>query len=255
MTSGNLPEQSRGRPATRREAGGVERSSGTPQRPGAHEATNLNFIPGPDRYHFWEELHDDVKAYVERKVGPRIAWWADTHQRERDRPYAVVLGPNGLAVTTPRVNQQGQRTQSVRLDPFVPGSLKHAVVQQQPIKPRGALRSLVSGRAGAPETATPPQLNLSQDMRGFLGNLPVEAQHRLQNPFLGSQTVKHYLSYAYGNDEEYDAWCYLAGDRTVTFAFGHCTRPNGAGPSQATWHLTCYQAEIAHSRVGLGDTP
>ncbi|TDW66297.1 hypothetical protein [Kribbella pratensis] len=247
MTGGNLPEQSRGRPATRREAGGLERSTATPQLPGAHEAADMNFVPSPDRFHFWDELHDDVKAYVERKVGPRIDWWADRHKRERDRPYAVVLGPNGLAVTTPRVNAQGQRTQSVRLDPFVPSSLKHAVVQQQPTKPRGALRNLVPGRAGTTPgpSAPPPQLNLTQDMRGFLGNLPLEAQHRLQTPFLGSQPVKHYLSYAYGTDEDYDAWCYLAGTHTVTFASGHCTRPPGTPPTQATWHLTCYQADIA----------
>jgi hypothetical protein len=246
MTGGNLPEQSRGRPATRRETGGVVRSTATPQMPGAHEATNLNFVPGPDRFHYWSEISDDVKAYLERKVGPKIDWWADRHKRERDRPYAVVLGPNGLAVTTPRVNQQGQRTQSVRLDPFVPSSLKHAVVRQQPTKPRGALRSLVSGRAGTPEpTAPPPELDLTQDMRGFLGNLPLEAQHRLQTPFLGAQPVKHYLSYAYGNDEDFDAWCYLAGTHTVTFASGHCTRPNGADPTQATWNLTCYQADVA----------
>ncbi|MER7247878.1 hypothetical protein [Kribbella sp. NPDC000426] len=246
MTSGNPPEQSRGRPATRREAGGVERSTATPKLPGAHEATDLNFIPGPDRFHYWSEISDDVKAYLERKVGPKIDWWADQHKRERDRPYAVVLGPNGLAITTPRVNAQGQRTQSIRLDLFAPSSLKHAVVQQQLIKPRGALRSLVTGRAGAPQPAAPPHLNLSQEMRGFLGNLPLEAQQRLQTPFLGTQPVTHYLSYAYGNDKDYDAWCYLAGPQTLTFASGHCTRRPGTPARQATWHLTCYQADIAH---------
>jgi hypothetical protein len=245
MTRDNLPEHSRGRPAEQRPAGGgVERAPAAPRMPAAHEAGPLGFVPSPDRFHWWAEIHDDVKAYLERKVGPAIEWWADLHERERDRPYAVVLGPNGLAVTTPRVNSQGQRTQSVRIDPFVPSSIKHAVVQQQPTRPRGGLRSLAS--RGRDEPAAPaPQLELTQDMRGTLGNLPLEAQQRLQTPFLGSQAVQHYRYYYYGNDEDLDLWMYLAGERTVTFASGHRTLPSGAEPHQASWRLTCYQADVA----------
>ncbi|NIK56981.1 hypothetical protein [Kribbella shirazensis] len=246
MTRDNLPEQSRGRPAAQRPAGGgVERAPAAPNLPGAHQASALGFVPSPDRFHWWAELHDDVKAYLERKVGPAIEWWADLHERERDRPYAVVLGPNGLAVTTPRVNSQGQRTQSVRIDPFVPSSIRHAVVQQQPTRPRGGLRSLVSRDRGERPATTAPQLELTQEMRGILGNLPLEAQQRLQTPFLGAQAVTHYRSYYYGNDEDLDMWCYLAGEKTVTFATGHRTLPSGADPQQASWRLVCYQADVA----------
>jgi hypothetical protein len=247
MARDNLPEQSRGRPAAQRPAsGGVERAPAAPSMPGAHEAAPLGFVSSPDRFHWWGELHDDVKAYVERKVGPAIEWWADLHERERDRPYAVVLGPNGLAVTTPRVNNQGQRTQTVRIDPFVPSSIKHAVVLQQATKPRGGLRSLVSrGKDEQSQQSVPPQLNLTQEMRGVLGNLPLEAQQRLQTPFLGAQAITHYRFYYYGNDEELDLWCYLAGDKTVTFATGHRTLPNGVDPQHASWRLTCYQADVA----------
>lgn len=246
MNRDNLPEQSRGFPAAQRPAGGgVERSQGGgPTLPASHQAAPLGFVPSPDRFHWWAELSSDVKAYVERKVGPAVEWWADLHERERDRPYAVVLGPNGLAVTTPKVNQHGQRTQTVHVDAFVPSSLKHAVVQQQPTRPRSGLRTLMSPRAGEQPPA-PPQLALTAHMRGVLGNLPLEAQQRLQTPFLGSQPIKHYKSYYYGNDEDLDMWLFLAGDRTVTFATGHRTLPAGTDPQQASWRLVCYQADIA----------
>ncbi|GAA1130026.1 hypothetical protein GCM10009630_29940 [Kribbella jejuensis] len=240
MSRENLPEQSRGFPAARRPAGGVERSQGAAV-PAAHEAGSLGFIEGPDRFHWWAELSNDVKAYIERKVGPAVEWWADWHERERDRPYAVVLGTNGLAVTTPKVNQQGQRTQTVHVDAFVPSSLKHAVVQQLPTRPR--TRLLSRGKGEQPPAA--PQLELTSYMRGVLGNLPLEAQQRLQTPFLGSQPIKHYRSYYYGNEEDLNLWLYLAGDRTVTFASGHRTLPAGADPKHAAWHLVCYQADIA----------
>lgn len=206
----------------------------------------MGWVASPDRFHWWSEIHDDVKAYLERKVGRPIEWWADLHERERDRPYAVVLGPNGLAVTTPRVNTQGQRTQSVRIDPFVPSSLEQTVVQQKPTRPRGGLRSLASrGRDLRSEPPLALQLELTEYMRGILGNLPLEAQQRLQTPFLGAQAIKHYQSYYYGSDEKLDLWCYLAGDQTVTFAAGHRTLPRGADPQQATWRLTLYQADVA----------
>src|SRR2546423_14009418 len=96
MSRENLPEQSRGFPAAQRPAGGgVARSQG-PTVPAGHEAGPLGFIEGPDRFHWWAELSNDVKAYVQRKVGPAVEWWADWHERERDRPDAVGLGPDGL---------------------------------------------------------------------------------------------------------------------------------------------------------------
>ncbi|HET6740993.1 MAG TPA: hypothetical protein VFH76_18745 [Kribbella sp.] len=246
MSRDNLPEQSRGRPAAQRPSGGgVERAQPTQAMPAAHQAGALGFVPSPDRFHWWAELSGDVKTYVEGKVGPAVEWWADLHERERDRPYAVVLGPNGLAVTTPKVNQRGQRTQSVRLDKFVPSSLKHAVVQQQATRPRSGLRSLMGRGRDEQQPTAAPQLELSEYMRGVLGNLPLEAQQRLQTPFLGSQAVQHYRSYYYGNDEDLDMWLYLAGERTVTFASGHRSLPAGADPQQASWRLVCYQADVA----------
>ncbi|MFD7155734.1 hypothetical protein ACFV9C_14095 [Kribbella sp. NPDC059898] len=246
MSRDNLPEQSRGFPAAQRPAGGgVERSTGGPAAAGAHEAKQLGWKVRPDRFHYWAELSNSVKAHVERQVGPAVEWWADWDDRDRDRPYAVVLGPKGLAVTTPKVNQHGQRTQSVHIDAFVPSSLKHAVVQQHATPPRSGLRSLMS--RGGPQLPPPaaPQLALTEKMRGVLGNLPLEAQQRLQTPFLGSQEIKHYKMYYFGGDEDLDLWMYLAGDWTVTFVSGHRTLPAGADPQQAAWRLVCYQADVA----------
>lgn len=246
MSRDNLPEQSRGFPAAQRPAGGgVERSPGGPAMAGANQAAPLGWKTRPDRFHYWAELSNTVKAHLERAVGPAVEWWADWDERDRDRPYAVVLGPKGLAVTTPRVNPHGQRTQSVHVDAFVPSSLKHAVVQQQPTRPRSGLRSILPGGGAQQQPTAPPQLALTEKMRGVLGNLPLEAQQRLQTPFLGSQEIKHYKMYYFGTDEDLDLWMYLAGERTVTFVAGHRTLPAGADLRQASWRLVCYQADVA----------
>ena len=82
-------------------------------------------------------------------------------------------------------------------------------------------------------------------MRGFLGNLPVEAQARVQAPFVSDDVVQDSDHYYFGTDEELDVWCYFAGSRTVTFVSGHRVAPAGAPPHAVSWQLVCRQAEVA----------
>jgi hypothetical protein len=222
---------------------GVERRAGRLPVPGraqgvaapVHDATALGFADLPGRDHWWGLLGEGVRDRMAARVGPIVEWWAYSHRTERARPYAVVFGERGLAVSTPTVNDRGGPAQLLTVVPFVPGSLRHAVVVQRPTRSP-------SGR-GTPEEAG-EELPLSTHLRGFLGNLPVEAQSRLQWPFVNGDLFDRGDYYYHGDEDELDVWCYLAGHRWVTFVSGHGTGLSGPA-HRASWRLICRQAEVA----------
>jgi hypothetical protein len=211
-----------------------------PMAPPVHDPRTLGFAAGRGRHGWWDLIDEAVKRRIEEKVGPRIEWWAHSHATERERPYAVVLGPDGLAVTTPTMNNAGFRSQLLRVRHFAPGSMCYAIVQQEPSG--GSDSRNQSGRAVKASSDT--RLPLSKYMSGFLGNLPVEAQARLQGPFLGNDSMQDSDYYYCGSAEELDIWCYLAGKHTVTFASGHRVARADAPPRDATWHLICRMATV-----------
>jgi hypothetical protein len=197
-------------------------------------------VDRPGRDYWWQQLGPKVRDRMVARVGPIADWWAYCHT-DGQRPYAVVFGERGLAVCTPTVNDRGGSAQRLTVVPFVPSSLRHSVVT----KPAGPLRS---GRPALPSDATPGpdtgHVLVSARMRGFLGNLPAEAQSRLQWPFVNGDVVVRGDYHYCGNSEELDVWCYLAGRRWVTFLSGHGTglsRP----PHGASWRLICRRAEVA----------
>ena len=222
----------------------VRRGPQVPARqaaPPVHEARKLEFDTGPDRDYWWGLISEAVRQRIEQKVGKRVEWWAWRHPTEKERPYAVVFGPRGLAVTTPTMNNAGRPAHLVKVRPFDPTSMSYGLVHQDPSGRSGPVRH--GHRA---ETANAdPQLLLTQDMRGFLGNLPVDAQVGLQEPFLNGDLVQDSDYYYYGSDERLNVWCYLAGTRTVTFASGLRVSPAGAPTQAATWDLTCRKATVA----------
>ncbi|MER6917140.1 hypothetical protein ABT354_36330 [Streptomyces sp. NPDC000594] len=206
-----------------------------------HGAGQLGFVQRPGRDHWWEELSPKVRDRMVSRVGPVVEWWAYCHHTDERRPYAVVFGERGLAECTPTVNDRGGPAQLITVVPFVPSSLRHAVVIQ---------------RAGPPPSGGPPlpgvdtaerptgEVPLTERMRGFIGNLPPEAQSRLQWPFANGDTpVRSDLHYSGGADE-LDIWCYLAGRRWVTFVSGHGSGLSGPA-HRASWRLVCRQAEVA----------
>ncbi|MFV2103552.1 hypothetical protein [Micromonospora sp. LOL_024] len=175
------------------------------------------------------------------RVGPVVEWWADCDHTDVQRPYAVVLGVRGLAVARPTVNDRGGPAQLVTVVPFVPSSLRHAVVVQKPTR-------LVAGRpeltAGHPAPSAVGEVLLPRRMRDLLGNLPAEAQARLQWPFVNGDVLDGSDRYYCGGSHELDVWAYLAGRRWVTFVSGHGV--GLAGPAhRASWRLICRQAEVA----------
>jgi hypothetical protein len=207
--------------------------------PPVHDARKLDFVEGPGRDYWWDLITEAVRRRIMEKVGEPIEWWAHHHPTEKERPYAVVFGPRGLAVTKPTMNNAGRPAHQVNVRPFDPQSVCFAIVGQQPSTGASA-GSVPLGTAASPG----PRLPLSADMRGFLGNLPAEAQARLQAPFLDGDQVQDSDHYYYGSEEQVTVWCYLAGARTVTFAKGERVAPAGAPPQAATWDLICRMATV-----------
>lgn len=208
--------------------------------PPVYAARKLDFTDGPDRDYWWNLLGGVVRRRIEHKVGQPIEWWAWRHATEKDRPYAVVFGPKGLAVTTPTMNNVGRPAHLIKVWPFDPASVRYAIVQQQPFG--GSASGQDGHRAEAPDSGS--RLPLTEGMRGFLGHLPVEAQARLQAPFLSDDQVQASDYHYYGTDERLNMWCYLAGARSVTFASGLRVAPADAPPQAATWDVICRMATV-----------
>ena len=149
-----------------------------------YDPRKLTFGTAGGRDHWWNELSSKVRDRIEAVAGPRIEWWAFQHASERDRAYAVVLGPFALVVTKPERSNTGSPTQKLYPYRFVPGTLKHATVIQRP-EPTSVGGG--RGRTDRGLTVATRGLPITHDMGGFLGNLPAEAQERLQGPFLGDK--------------------------------------------------------------------
>ncbi|MFF5303646.1 hypothetical protein ACFY5F_30250 [Streptomyces sp. NPDC013161] len=206
-----------------------------------HDAATLGFVDRPGREFWWRRLSEAVRDRMVTRVGPIVEWWAYCHPTDIERPYAVVFGERGLAVATPTVNDRGGPAQLLTVVPFVPSSLRHAVVVRKPRRPRSGRPALSAGDA---PRGLEEELPLPARLRGFLGNLPVEAQSRLQWPFVNGDVFDRGDCFYSGNDDELDVWCYLAGRRWVTFVSGHGSGLSGPA-HRASWRLVCRQAEVA----------
>lgn len=250
----HLPQPYEDDPSARRELRGsaqpqVPRDPGVPSVPSSasrlgpptHAARKLEFADLPGREYWWDLLGEAVQRRITQKVGTHVEWWAYCHDFEKQRPYAVVFGVNGLAVTTPTTNNAGRPAQLLRVRRFDPASVRYAVVVQQP---SGGPGGSGDGASGGSVLDPGHRLPLTEDMRGFLGNLPAEVQARLQAPFLGDDPVQDSGYYYTGFDERLNVWCYLAGARTVTFASGLRVAPAGAPPRAASWEVICRMATV-----------
>jgi hypothetical protein len=232
-----LPEPLHGPPLVQR-GGTVPARRADGQAP-IHAARTLEFTDNPGREHWWAALGPAVHRRIAEKVGSTIEWWAYCDPVQATRPYAVVFGTDGLGVTTPLVNDAGRPAHRINVRRFTSGSVRHAMVNQRPTnRPPSAGPPAPTGAAAA--------LGLGDELCGFLGNLPAEAQARMQSPFLaGDQVEDSNYFYTRTTDRRLDVWCYLAGRRIVTFVSGHRDAPEGAAPHAASWQLICRMAEVA----------
>lgn len=195
----------------------------------SHAAAGFEFATGQGREHWWALLSEPVKQRLLEFVGTVVEWWAYTGAD--GRPYAVVFGERGLTVSAPATNESGGPSQQLSIWTFVPSSVRHVAIAPDPGSDGGSRRT----------AAAPLQDALTARMRGFLGNLPIDAQQRLQQPFFAGDPVMSSDFFFYGTDAELDTWCYLAGRRTVTFARGHRSVVPDERPA---WQLTCWHASV-----------
>ncbi|MEJ3749413.1 hypothetical protein WEI85_39890 [Actinomycetes bacterium KLBMP 9797] len=230
-----VPQRDTGRLPAPRASGGLP--------PPVHDPGALGLVDLPGRDYWWERIGTPVRDRMVARVGPIVEWWAYCHHTDQRRPYAVVFGERGLAVCTPTVNDRGGPAQLVTVVPFVPASLRHAVVVQKPRRPTRGHPALPGSGADA-EVAARATVDLPARVRGFLGNLPAEAQSRLQWPFANGDPIRDSDYHYSGSSDELDIWCYLAGSRSVTFVSGHGTGLSGPA-HRASWRLICRQAEVA----------
>lgn len=201
--------------------------------PTPHDAAGLEFVAGEDREYWWALFSEPMRQRLTDLTGPVLDWWAYTYSDAGRRPYAVVFGEGGLVVTTPTLNESGGPSHRLDLWTFVPSSVRDVEVTHQ------ARRTAeTTPRRGT--SVAPLQDELNPQMRGFLGNLPIEAQQSLQQPFLTRDSLMSSGFHYYGSDNALEARCYLAGRNSVTFARGRKT----ADLNQVSWQLTCWRANV-----------
>lgn len=201
--------------------------------PTPHDAAGLEFVAGEDRDSWWALFSEQTRQRLTDFAGPVLDWWAYTYSDSGGRPYAVVFGEGGLVVTTPKLNEAGAPSHRLDVWSFIPSSVRDLEVTD-----RAGLTTDDTPRRGT--SGAPLQDELNPQMRGFLGNLPVEAQQRLQQPFLTRDSLMSSGFHYYGSDTVLEARCYLAGRNSVTFARGRKTVDLG----QVTWQLTCWRANV-----------
>ncbi|BCY06330.1 hypothetical protein [Actinoplanes sp. L3-i22] len=196
-----------------------------------HAAGELELTPAMDRDHWWSRITEQTRRRIAAEAGATVRWWATDDYDNPRRPRGTVLGADALVVM-----DGAERLTVYR---YVRRSLTEARVRQRPSK---AAPGDVVANPAAPVDL---DLGLGESIRGFLGNLPAEAQQRMQQPFLDGDRIVHHEYFYYGNEEEMDVWCYLAGTANITFLAGHRKARRGAPPHAVTWDLTCYHAPLA----------
>ncbi|MEV5827742.1 hypothetical protein AB0L25_19440 [Spirillospora sp. NPDC052242] len=226
-----------GTPAARR-GGGLTRHDA----PGVHQPGEMSLDGDGTRAQHWETIGVRTRQRLAELSGTAIDWYANIDGSSGDgRAYAVTFGESGLSIAEPRVNTDHRPVYAISSFQFAPGSLRHVPVDHRP-----------GPRATGPSApgAAPPDLGLTRQARGVLGNLPAQAQDLLQAPFLAGQRVQRSDWYYEGFEHRLDTFVfYLAGAKDVTVATGSMIVPAGHTTATAHWTLTCYRASVAR-RIG-----
>jgi hypothetical protein len=193
----------------------------------------------------WESLGPAVRRRLEELAGPLIEWWATDDDSAGDgRPKATVLGRHGLYVAEPRLNTEHRPVYRITGYEFDQTTLRHVTVDHRP------QAAPYPGSAAGPTSSAGPDLGLSADACGILGNLPPKAQELLQAPFLAGQRVLRCDWHYEGFEHRLTMFMlYLAGARDVTAAGGTRLVPAGHSEATAHWSLSIHRAGVVR-RIG-----
>jgi hypothetical protein len=213
----------------------------TPPVTPVHHGREFEFTDNQGREYWWDQLSLPLRRRMLDRTGEIIEWWAYVYGDLPDRPYAVVLGQRGFAISRPTINRHGGPASQLLVWSLREASHRYARVTG--VSPAAAGGGAAPGPAGA---ARPAAGCLPEHFRGFLGNLPPEAQQRLQQPFVAGDQVRECEYYYSGWPEGLDIWCFLAGSRSVTFASGTGRLVPGR-PRAYTWELRCRRVDVAGS--------
>lgn len=211
--------------------------------PATYQPGELRFVDSPGREYWWERLDPNARRELLARVDVVLEWYAYQHN-DSNHAYAVVLGKRGLGMTRPDRNDRGGFTNRLLI-----WSLRESSHRQTRITGRGGdadtgVDSAGRDRAGPGQaTGAGIELDLSADLREFLGNLPAAAQRELQQPFVAGDRVREYDYFYFGHQERLDIWCCLAGARSVRFVTGTRVRQPGRRREYA-WDLLCRRAEV-----------
>lgn len=208
-----------------------------------HRAERLSFVHTPDRDEAWRLLGTSVRERLHHRAGIVADWWAYTS--DEGRVHAVVLGGRAMVSATPTVNQRGGPAHLVEAVRLRAGSARTVAIVED------TNGSVNSAGASCDVWRGAPSMNasLSAGMRGFLGNLPAQAQRALQEPFLGTDQL--YYGYHYNRtastsgfgEERLQVFAYLYDRAWLTCLSGTGTT-FGDAFDRARWDLVCRRAAV-----------
>ncbi|TDD34755.1 hypothetical protein E1287_15580 [Actinomadura sp. KC06] len=208
-----------------------------------HQAGEMPF-GGKPREECWRAIGPQSRARINELTGDTIEWYAcEDPSSPQGRPYAVVVGDEGLAVAEPRIDTDHRPVYAISAFLFASGTLRHVPIDHRPPPHAGPAGSGIAAPA-------PPDIGLSAEAKGLLGNLPPRAQELLQAPFTAQRRPLRHDWWYHGSEHRLDTFVvFLAGERDVTFATGTKDVPVGHDDASAHWSLTCYQATVER-RIG-----
>ncbi|GAA2590219.1 hypothetical protein SMC26_20250 [Actinomadura fulvescens] len=196
---------------------------------------------GPLRQDHWDTMGPAVRDRLLQRAGNVIEWWANEDDSDPDqRPYAVVFGDRGLYIAEPRLNTEHRPVYALSSYELDPASFRRMTVDHRPPPPHAAGPTAANDASPAG-----PDLGLSANARGVLGNLPPQAQELLQAPFLAGERVLRCDWYYEGHEHHLKMFMlYLAGPQSVTVANGTRIIPAGHTVATAHWNLECRRATV-----------
>jgi hypothetical protein len=196
------------------------------------------------RDHWWKKFDSTAQRKIKEGSGRILDWWATSRDNDPSRPCAYVFGRKGFVTAEQRPAPGGRREHDIVVMPFAPLSVTQKNVRQ---RPQSRVAQLWRPRGGPTEQIgdEAPALPIPASMRGFLGNLPAEAQTLLQAPLIADGDLLNYAYYYAGGGDTLSFWCFLAGPRYVTFASGHRTLAPNEPAHRADWRLVCRTAAVA----------